>query len=100
MIKITLKRLEISPEEVLYARTTPIDYSMSRIIILDVNYNSNYKECDYIVLDGGHCSCDSNFFGHDSFEGTGYTGNEIKKLARTTWKNTHEGKFLLEYFAD
>lgn len=100
MIKITLKKLEISPEEILYAHTTPLDYEMSRIIILDVSYDSDYKECDYIVLDGGHCSCDSNFFGHDSFEGTGYTEEEIKKLAGTTWKNSPEGKFLIEYFGD
>lgn len=93
MKKIELKNLNIDIEEILYAHTTSEDYEMSRTIILEKEDGDKY-----IVLEGGHCSCYDEFFGHGSLEAMEYTRDEIKLLCTTTWKGTKEEEFLKEYF--
>lgn len=92
MKKALIKDYDVNLETVLFAHTSSVDYEMSRVVILHPSYGC------YVVFEGGHCSCDDEFFGHSKIEGTEYTYEEIKKLAQTTWKDTEEGKFIRGYF--
>jgi len=72
---------EITPAQILFASTSQPDYSMSRCFLIQIDYG------DYIVLEGGHCSCYD--FDEVEWSGTSYTGEELKKLASSTWLNDY-----------
>ena len=62
MKKYDIKGKIILPHNILYASTSPLDYSMDRIILLEDLSDIEYDE--YVLLEGGHCSC----FGFDETE--------------------------------
>lgn len=90
-----LNNLDIKPHNILFTYTTPNDYEMERIIILE-NMNGLDDE-GYIVLEGGHCSC----YDFDEVEwfGTSYTTQELKLLANADYNSNHPlWKMVREYF--
>jgi hypothetical protein len=81
MKKIELKNLNgYSIYDVIYARTSPLDYEMEREILL-------HKGDSFIYLEGGHCS--RYDFDDTIWEGFEYTLDEVEELAKyddSGWK--------------
>ena len=91
-----LNNMSIKPHNIVFAHTTPIDYEMSRYILLEDLEGFKYGE--YLVLEGGHCSC----FGFDETEwsATVYNREELLKLANAPYYKDHEFfKMVRNYFS-
>jgi len=86
---IDYKTLKIEPSNILFASTSDPDYEMNRIILLEDGYD------EFVVVEGGHCSC----YGFDETEwyATGYTGEELKKLANLRCENDMFWKMVKKY---
>ena len=83
--------------QVVFTYTSPIDYDMSRAILLEEVEGISYDE--YLLLDGYHCSC----YDFDDTEWTGmvYKVGELKKLARADYnKEDHFWQMISDYFQD
>ena len=63
----------VKVQNVIYAKTSPQDYEMSRTYIVE---SGN----DYIVLEGYHCSCYG--FNDIAWEAIKYTDDEMKKICK------------------
>lgn len=65
--------------EILFASTSDPEYEMDRVILLDRGIKVDEVWHEYILIDGGHCSC----FGFEEVEWTviAYTREELKRLA-------------------
>ena len=89
MKNIDYKTLVIEPSNILFASTSDPDYEMDRIILLD-------NGCEeYIVVEGGHCSCYD--FDETEWYATGYTKDELKKLADSRCKEDMFWKMVKGY---
>jgi hypothetical protein len=73
MKKVEWKTLDIKPHHIVVAWTSEPDYEMSRLILLEKEYNV------FIVLEGSHCSCYD--FDDTEWEAIEYTKDELTKLA-------------------
>ena len=71
-----LKDKSIQLHNVLFATTSPSDYEMSRLILLEDMPDLNWNE--YVLLEGYHCSC----YGFDEtrWDATVFTEEELNKL--------------------
>lgn len=84
----------IKPHQILFAWTSEQDYEMERKILLE--YVDNMGCDDYLLLEGFHCSCYD--FDDTEWEGTTYSGNELKKLANADYnKNDPFWKMVRNY---
>lgn len=51
-----LRNVKIKPHNIILTHTTPIDYDISRLMLVeDIDELGGYDE--YLLLDGYHCSC-------------------------------------------
>ena len=71
-----LKDKIVEFHHVLFATTTPVDYEMSRLLLLEDMPDTDWNE--YVFVEGYHCSC----YGFDDtqWEATVYTDKELEKL--------------------
>lgn len=71
-----LKDKKIELHNVLFATTSPSDYEMNRLILLEDMPDVNWNE--YVLLEGYHCSC----YGFDEtrWDATVFTEEELNKL--------------------
>lgn len=90
-----LNNLNIKPHNIVFSYTTPEDYYMDRIIMLEDIEN---LECGtYLLLEGGHCSCYD--FDDTEWCATVYTKDELKKLANAEYnKNSKFWNMVKCYF--
>ncbi len=88
MKNLDVKDLSIQLHNILVAVTSYPDYEMDRKILLDYQWYSNSpdKEVDYVLIEGSHCSC----YGFDETIATGYTEEELKKLANAPHNKTNK----------
>ena len=78
MEKYNLKLNDIKIHNIVYAVTTPNDYSMGRWLLLEDMPDTKYNE--YVIVEGFHCSC----YGFDDtkWEAIKYEKDELIKLAK------------------
>ena len=90
MKNLDVKDLSIQLHNILVTVTSYPDYEMDRKILLDYQWYSNSpdKEVDYVVIEGSHCSCYD--FDETQWEATGYTEEELKKLANAPYNKTNK----------
>jgi hypothetical protein len=91
--QIKLISQNIKPHNIVFCSTTPVDYEMSRIILIEDVPEINEK---YIVVEGSHCSCYG--FEEIAWYATTYTKNELLKLANTSWPNSYANEKILADF--
>ena len=70
--KVKTVLAQLSAASVVFAATSEPGYEMSRVLLLEPNYEV------FIVLYGSHCSCYD--FDETEWDATEYTRNELKKL--------------------
>lgn len=76
-----LNNLKVKPHNIVLAFTTPIDYEMSRYILLEDVEGLEYDE--YLLLEGHHCSCYD--FDESEWEATAYKRGELLTLANAPY---------------
>ena len=76
MRNYNLKDKIIEFHHVLFAKTSPTDYEMSRLLLLENMPNTDWNE--YVLVEGWHCSC----YGFDDtqWDAAVYTEEELDKL--------------------
>lgn len=69
------KPANIPFHDVLFSVTSPSDYEMSRIVLVE-NWGGDYDK--YAIVEGYHCSC----YGFDdtTWDATVYTSTELERL--------------------
>lgn len=96
MNKYKLNENMIKPHNILFAKTTEIDYEMSRLILLEDMPNTRYDE--YVLAEGYHCSC----YGFDDTEWDCLivSKDELKKLLKDKQYGLRNDlkQFLKEYW--
>ena len=73
-----LNKLQLQPYNIVVAQTSAPDCEMDRQILLEELEGLEYGE-EYVLLDGGHCSCYD--FDETEWEAIVYTREELLKLA-------------------
>ncbi len=71
MKKVDIKKIELTPVNILFASTSDPDYEMNKVILAEIDGR-------YIILEGNHCSCYG--FEDIEFSAISYTETEIKRL--------------------
>lgn len=71
---------------ILFAVTSPKDYEMERLLLLEDMPETEYGE--YVLVEGYHCSC----YGFDDtkWEATKYTREELSKLLTREYSEDYE----------
>lgn len=71
---------------ILFATTSPKDYEMDRLLLLEDMPETEYGE--YVLVEGYHCSC----YGFDDtrWEATKYTKDELSKLLTREYNEDYE----------
>ena len=92
-----IKNKQIKLHNVLYTVTSEVDYSMSRLMILEDMPDTNWDE--YVLVEGGHCSC----YGFDDTEWTCTLLSKdelVKILEKNDWDELRKKAkaFLNEYW--
>ncbi len=88
-----LRNVKIKPHNIIFAYTTPINYDMSRLML--VEDIGGYDE--YLLLNEYHCS----YYGFDdcTWKTTVYTKEELIKLANADYnKNNVFWQMVKDYF--
>ena len=67
---------DIKLHNIVFAYTTPQDYDMERLLLLEDMPNTKYGE--YVLIEGHHCSCYD--FDDCNWDATVYNMEELKKL--------------------
>ncbi len=67
---------DIKLHNILFAYTSPQDYEMERLLLLEDMPNTKYGE--YVLIEGFHCSCYD--FDECDWNATVYNMEELKKL--------------------
>lgn len=71
-----LKDVKIELHNVVFSTTTPEDYEMDRLLLLENMPQTNWDE--YVLAEGGHCSCYG--FNETQWDATVFTEEELNKL--------------------
>lgn len=74
-----IDKKEIELANVIYCITSPIDYEMSKLLILE--NIGDMKDGEYMLVEGYHCSCYD--FDESDYEATIYTEEELLKVLET-----------------
>lgn len=77
-----INNMIIKPHNIVFAWTSEPDYEMNRIMVLN-NIEGIDEWDEYLVLEGGHCSCYD--FDETSWYGTVYTKQELQSLANAEY---------------
>lgn len=88
MKNYNIKKDEITIANVVYCITSPEDYSMSRLLILENMPNMDYGE--YMLVEGGHCSCYG--FDETDYDATIYSKTELLKVLKENEYGALRGK--------
>ena len=91
-----LKDKKIELHNVLFATTSPNDYEMNRLILLEDMPDVNWNE--YVLLEGYHCSCYG--FDETQWDATVFSEAEMDKLMEREQYETLRkelGEFWKEY---
>ena len=71
-----LKNVKIELHNVVFSTTTPEDYEMSRLLLLENMPQVNWDE--YVLVEGWHCSCYG--FDETQWDATVFSEAEMDKL--------------------
>lgn len=71
-----LKNVKIELHNVVFSTTTPENYEMSRLLLLENMPQVNWDE--YVLVEGGHCSCYG--FDETQWDATVFSEAEMDKL--------------------
>lgn len=71
-----LKNVKIELHNVVFSTTTPEDYEMDRLLLLEDMPQTNWDE--YVLVEGGHCSCYG--FDETQWDATVFSEAEMDKL--------------------
>ena len=78
MDKYKIKGKIIELHNILFSKTTEIDYEMSRLILLENMPDTKYGE--YVLAEGYHCSCYG--FDETDWDCMVVTDEELKKILK------------------
>jgi hypothetical protein len=81
-----INNMVIKPHNIVFAWTSEPDYEMNRIMVLN-NIEGLDKWDEYLVLEGGHCSCYD--FDETSWCGTVYTKQELLAIANAEYNKNN-----------
>ena len=76
MEKYNIKGKLIMPHNILFAVTSPNDWEMTRLILLEKMPDCNYDE--YVLVEGYHCSCYN--FDETEWDCIKLTKDELNKI--------------------
>ena len=71
-----LKNVKIELHNVVFSTTTPEDYEMDRLLLLENMPQTKWDE--YVLVEGGHCSCYG--FNETQWDATVFSEAEMDKL--------------------
>ena len=71
-----LKNVKIELHNVVFSTTTPENYEMSRLLLLEKMPQTKWDE--YVLVEGGHCSCYG--FDETQWDATVFSEAEMDKL--------------------
>ena len=74
-----INKKEIELANVIYCITSPIDYEMTRLLILE--NIGDMEDGEYMLIESYHCSCYG--FEASNYEATIYTEEELLKVLKT-----------------